>query len=118
MSSLTELKRRVASLQRRCHRELAIYRMRRVTEAIEQDYVRDLADRREPPRPLEIVRRISGRGFRLQTWGNLVAYLNQTRKDGEAPESRRMLLALLPWAWKTKYDRLLLHDLSIPRLAV
>ena len=65
MRTLSEIRREIRALQRKYHRELAIYRMRRVTEQVHHDYARAVADRQDPPKPLEIVRRIADQGFRL-----------------------------------------------------
>jgi hypothetical protein len=114
MRTLSEIRREIRALQRKYHRELAIYRMRRVTEAVHHDYARAVADRREPPKPLEIIRRIADQGFRLTTWLRLHNYLDKVREAGEIPESRRMLQELLPWTWETKYDNLLMRELPAP----
>ena len=114
MRTLSEIRKEIRSLQRKYHRELAIYRMRRVTEQVHHDYARAVADRQEPPKPLEIVRKIADRGFRLTTWMHLHNYLDKVREAGDIPEPRRMLLALFPWAWETKYDNLLMRELPAP----
>ena len=85
-------------LQRKYHKELTIYRMRRATEEVHCDYARAVADQQETPKPLEIIRRIADKGFRLTTWMHLHNYLDKVREAGDVPEPRRMLLALLPWA--------------------
>ena len=114
MRTLSEIKREVRALQRKFHRELSIYRMRRVTEEVHHDYARAAADGQEPPTPQEVVRRIVDHGFRLTTWMNLHNYLDRVRKAGDIPVSRQMLLALLPWAWESKYGDLLRWDLPAP----
>ena len=45
MRTLSEIKREIRALQRKYHRELTIYRMRRVTERVQHDY----APRRRRP---------------------------------------------------------------------
>ena len=114
MRTLSEIRREIRALQRKYHKELAIYRMRRVTEEVHHDYTRVVADQQETPKPLEIIRRIADKGFRLTTWMHLHNYLDQVREKKEIPEPRRMLLALLPWAWETKYDNLLMRELPAP----
>ena len=114
MRTLSEIRREIRSLRRKYHKELTIYRMRRATEEIHHDYARVAADHQEPPRPLEVIRRIADRGFRLTTWMHLHNYLDKVREQGDIPEPRRMLLALLPWAWESKYDRLLMRELPAP----
>ena len=114
MRTLSEIRREIRSLRRRFHREIAIYRMRRITEEVHYDYARAVADRQDPPRPQEIVRRIADQGFRLTTWMNLLKYLERIREAGDIPEPRTMLTNLLPWVWETKYDRLLMRELPAP----
>ncbi|MDE2938547.1 MAG: hypothetical protein OXR67_06465 [Chloroflexota bacterium] len=114
MRTLSEIRREIRALQRKYHKELAIYRMRRVTEEVHYDYTRAVADQQETPKPLEIIRRIADKGFRLTTWMHLHNYLDQVREAGDVPEPRRMLLALLPWAWESKYDCLLMRELPAP----
>ena len=114
MRTLSEIRREIRSLQCKYHKELSIYRMRRVTEDVHHDYTRAVADQQETPEPLEIIRRIADKGFRLTTWMHLHNYLDQVREKKEIPEPRRMLLALLPWAWETKYDNLLMRELPAP----
>ena len=114
MMTISEIKREIRALQRKYHREIAIYRMRRVTEEVHHDYARAVADQQDPPKPLEIISRISKEGFRLTTWLRLHNYLDQVREKGDIPEPRRMLLNLLPWAWKSKYDHYLTRELPPP----
>ena len=114
MRTLSEIRREIRALQRKYYRELTIYRMRRVSEEVHHDYARAVADRQDPPKPLEIIRRIADRGFRLTTWIHLHNYLDKVREAGDIPEPRRMLLALLPWAWETKFDHLLMRELPPP----
>ena len=59
MRTLSEIRREIRSLQPKYQRELTIYRLRRVTEQVKHDYARAVADRREPLKPLEIIRRIA-----------------------------------------------------------
>ncbi len=102
MLTLSEIKREIRALQRKYHREIAIYRMRRASEEVCNDYARAVADQQDPPKPLEIIRRVADRDFRLNTWLHLHNYLDKIREQGDVPEPRRMVLAPLPWVWKTR----------------
>ncbi len=115
MRTLSEIRKEIRALQRKYHRQLTIYRMRRVTEQVYNDYARAVGDQQEPPKPLEVIRKIADKGFRLSTWMHLHNYLDKVREKGDIPEPRRMLLALLPWAWESKYDRLLMRELPPPK---
>ena len=114
MMTLSEIKREIRSLQRKYHKEIAIYRLRRASEEVYNDYARAVGDRQDPPKPLEIIRRIADQGFRLTTWMHLHNYLDKVREQGDIPEPRRIVLALLPWAWKSKYDHYLTRELPPP----
>ena len=114
MRTLSEIRREIRSLQRKYHKELSIYRMRRVTEEVHHDYARAVADRQEPPKPLEVIRRIADKGFRLTTWMHLHNYLEKVREKNEIPDPRHMLQDLLPWVWESKYDHLLMRELPAP----
>ena len=115
MRTLSEIRRETRALQRKYHRQLTIYRMRRVTEEVHHDYARAVADQQDPPKPLEVIRKIADQGFHLTTWMHLHNYLDKVREQGDIPEPRRMLLALLPWAWESKYDHLLLREMPAPK---
>ncbi len=115
MRTLSEIRREIRALQRKYHRQLTIYRMRRVTEEVHHDYARAVADQQDPPKPLEVIRKIADQGFHLTTWMHLHNYLDKVREQGDIPEPRRMLLALLPWAWESKYDHLLMRELPAPK---
>ena len=114
MRTLSQIRRAIRALQRKYHRELAIYRMRRITEQIHHDYARAVADRQDPPKPQQIIRRIADQGFRLTTWMQLLKYLERVREAGDIPDPRNMLTNLLPWVWESKYDCLLVGDLPAP----
>ena len=114
MLTLSKIRREIRALQRKYHRELAIYRMRRITEEVHYDYARAVADRREPPKPQQIIRRIADQGFRLPTWMQLLKYLERVREAGDIPDPRNMLTNLLPWVWESKYDCLLVGELPAP----
>jgi len=114
MLTLSQIRREIRALQRKYHRELAIYRMRRITEQVHYDYARAVADRQDPPKPQQIVRRIADQGFRLTTWMQLLKYLERVREAGDIPDPRNMLTNLLPWVWESKYDCLLVGELPAP----
>ena len=114
MLTLNQIKKEVDALKRKYAKEIAIYRLRRVSEEIYNDYARAVGDRQDPPKPLEIIRKIADQGFRLTTWIHLHNYLEKVREEGDIPEPRRIVLALFPWAWHSKYDHLLTRDLPAP----
>ena len=114
MMTLSQIRKEVNALKRKYAKQITIYRLRRVSEEIYNDYARAVGDRQDPPKTLEIISRISKKGFRLKTWIHLHNYLDEVREQGDIPEPRRIVLALFPWAWKSKYDHLLTRDLPAP----
>ena len=105
-AAIARLQRRVAALQRKFHRELAITKLRRTVEPIAQQW-----DPKDPPEPNHVIRRIADAGFPLDTYTNLHEYLFATIRKGEQPNSITMVRKLLPWAWDHRYDNLFAFDL-------
>ena len=114
MRNLSQIRREVQALQRQLARELAVFRLRRAAEEVSNDYACAVADREDPPQPQEVIRKIADRGFFLNTWLDLHHYLKRVRERGDVPEPRRIVLALLPWAWQSKYENLLTGELPEP----
>ena len=114
MMTLSQIRKEVNAIKRKYAKEIAIFRLRRVAEDIYNDYARAVGDRQDPPKPLDIVSRISRKGFRLTTWIHLHNYLEKVREEGDIPEPRRIVLALFPWAWHSKYDHHLTRELPAP----
>ena len=104
--TLSQIRRRVNALKRKFVLELAIIRLRRIAEAVADDW-----DPSEPPDPHDVVQRVAKAGFRLNTFGRLSNYLKDIRRQGDVPESESIILRLLPWAWKDRYRKFLSWDL-------
>ena len=104
--TISELRRRVNALKRKFARELAIIKLRRIAEAISEDWIPAA-----PPEPSDVIRRIAKAGFRLPTFTRLSSYLKDTRRQGEAPDPESIVLELLPWADNYRYRELLRFDL-------
>ena len=58
--TISQLRRRIDALKRRFAPELAILKLRRIAEAVSDDW-----DPSEPPDPGEVIGRIADAGFRL-----------------------------------------------------
>ena len=91
--TLSEIRRRFDALKRRFARELAIIKLRRITEAVANDWTSD-----DPPEPAAVIRRIVQAGFRLATFARLRRCLDDARRRGEVAEPESIVLSLLPWA--------------------
>ena len=107
--TVSQLRRRVAALKRRFAPELTIIKLRRIAEAVADDWTPD-----QPPEPADVIQRIAKAGFRLPTFASLGRYLNDTRRQGDVPDPGAIVLSLLPWASKDRYCELLRWDLPAP----
>ena len=107
--TLSQIRRRINILKRRFARELAIIRLRRIAEAVADDWNPD-----QPPKPADVIERVAKAGFCLPTFMRLRRYLDDTIRQGDAPEPESIVLNLLPWAGKDRYRAFLRWDLPAP----
>ena len=107
--TLSQIRRRVNALKRRFAPELAIIKLRRIAEAVSDEW-----DPSEPPKPADVIERVAKAGFRLPTFMSLRRYLDDTIRQGAVPESESIVLNLLPWASKDRYRAFLRWDLPAP----
>ena len=111
--TLSQLRRRVNVLKRKFAPELAIIRLRRIAEAVSDDW-----DPSESLEPTDVIAHVAKAGFRLPT---LMRLRHETptvprrhHTPGGVPESESIVLDLLPWAWKDRYRAFLRWDLPAP----
>ena len=104
--TISQLRRRIDALKRKFARELIIIKLRRIAEAVADDW-----DPECPPEPADVIRRIADAGFRLTTFTRLSRYLKDVRRQGEVPDSESIVLELLPWADNYRYRELLRWEL-------
>ena len=107
--TISQLRRRVNALKRKFAPELAIIKLRRIAEAVADDWDPD-----QPPEPADVIGRIAKAGFRLPTFMRLRRYLDDTIRQGDLPEPESIVLDLLPWASKDRYRAFLRWDLPAP----
>ena len=107
--TLSEIRRRINALMRRFARELAIIKLRRIADAVADDWDPD-----QPPEPADVIQRFVKAGCRLSTFGNLSRYLNNIRRQGDVPEPCDIVVNLLPWIDGGRYRNLLFGDLPAP----
>ena len=105
--TISEIRRRIQALMRKFARELAIIKLRRVAEAVSQNWDPD-----DPPEPAAVFQRVVKAGYQLPTFMRLRHYLDETRLRGDVPEPERIVLNLLPWACDHRYRIFLEWDLS------
>ncbi len=109
--TISQIRRRIDALKSKFAPELAIIKLRRITEAVADHW-----DSSESPEPSDVIGRIAKAGFRLPTFASLGRYLNDTRRQGDVPDPGAIVLNLLPWASKDRYCELLRWDLPAPAL--
>ncbi len=76
--TLSQIRRRVNVLMRRSAPELAIIRLRRIAEAVSDDWDPD-----QPPEPADVIARVAKAGFRMPTFMRLRRYLDDTIHQGD-----------------------------------
>ena len=107
--TVSQIRRRVNILKRKFAPELAIIKLRRIAESVADHWNPD-----QPPKPAGVIARIADAGFRLPTFVRLRRYLEDTRRQGDVPESEAIVLNLLPWACDHRYRAFLRWDLPAP----
>ena len=107
--TISELRRRIDALKRKFAPELAIIKMRRLAQAVSDDW-----DPTDPPEPHDVIQRVVKTGFRLPTFMRLRRYLGDTIRQGDVPEPECIVLDLLPWAGKDRYRAFFRWDLPTP----
>ncbi|MDE2682942.1 MAG: hypothetical protein OXI54_02175 [Chloroflexota bacterium] len=107
--TISQIRRRVNALMRKFAPELAIIRLRRLAQAVSNDWDPD-----QPPEPHDVIQRVAKAGFRLSTFMRLRRYLDDTIRQGDVPEPERIVLDLLPWVSGDRYRNFLRWDLPAP----
>ena len=104
--TLSEIRRAIDALKRKFATELTIIKLRRVAQAVSNDWDPD-----QPPEPHDVIQRFVKAGSLLPTFANLARYLNKTRRQGDVPDPVDMVVNLLPWIDASRYSDLLDWDL-------
>ena len=112
--SLAQIRRQVNALLRKLAPYLLVYRLRKLVDPLCQQWAADAACQKPAPEPLAVIQYIANAGFRLPTFMSLQRYLDRCRSEKRNPESRQIILALLPWAAGECYQNLLRWDLPAP----
>ena len=107
--TLSQIRRRVNALMRKFAPELAIIKLRRLAQAVSDDWDPD-----QPPEPHDVIQRVAKAGFRLATFMRLRRYFDDTIRQGDVPEPERIVLSLLPWAGKDRYRAFFRWELPTP----
>ena len=107
--TISQIRRRVDALKRRFAPELAIIKLRRIAEAVSDDWDPD-----QPPEPADVIERIAKAGFRLPTFANLRRCLDNAQRQGVVPLPEDIVINLLPWIDGDRYCAFLRWDLPAP----
>ena len=97
MNGLSGLRRRVDALLRKYAREVAVFRLRRLTNEFSLQWTVAIADRQPPPDTHPFILRVADAGFRLTAFMSVHEYLETCRSQNTVPDSDKTVQALLPW---------------------
>ena len=103
---MADIRRRVRSLRRKLVRELAVVKLRRIADAVVNEW-----NPADPPEPHAVARHIADAGFILPTYNQLHQYLRSVIGKGEIPLPRAIVTNLLPWAWENRFQEFFRYDL-------
>ena len=101
MYGLSDLRRRVDALLRKYAKEVAVVRLRRLTQEYSLEWTVAVAvavaNQQPPPDTHSFILRVAAAGFRLTTFMSVHKYLEECRSQNAVPEKDKMTQALLPW---------------------
>ena len=95
---MRSLQARVRALQRILAPELAIVRLRRLSEEFCIESTVDQANGEPPSHPHLFIRRVASVGFRFPSFMAVHKYLERCRGNNNLPDNEDLLLSLIPWA--------------------
>ena len=92
------LQARVRALQRILAPELAVVRLRRLSEEFCIESSVDQASGRPPSHPRVFIQRVAAAGFRLPSLMAVHKYLERCRDRNDLPDREDLLRTLIPWS--------------------
>ena len=92
------LQARVRALQRILAKELAVVRLRRLSEEFCTESSVDQASGQPPPLPHVFIQRVASAGFRLPSFMAVHKYLERCRAKNILPDREDLLRSLAPWS--------------------
>ena len=92
------LRARVRALQRTLAKELAVVRLRRLSEEFCIESSVGQANGQPPPQPHAFIQRVATAGFRLPSFMAVHKYLERCRVKNILPDREDLLRALVPWS--------------------
>ena len=98
MNGLSGLRRRVDALLRKYAKEVAVVRLRQLTEEFSLQWTVAIADHQPPPDTHPFILRVADAGFRLTAFMSVHEYLETCRSQNTLPDSDKMVQALPHWS--------------------
>ena len=95
---MRSLQARVRALQRILAPELAVVRLRRLSEEFCIESSVDQANGEPPAQPQSFIQRVASAGFRLPSFMAVHKYLERCRDRNDLPDREDLLHALIPWS--------------------
>ena len=95
---MRSLQARVRALQRILAPELAVVRLRRLSEEFCIESTVAHANGQPPAQPHAFIQRVASAGFRLPSFMAVHKYLERCRDRNDLPDVEDLLHALIPWA--------------------
>ena len=95
---MRSLQARVRTLQRILAPELAVVRLRRLSEEFCIESSVDQASGQPPSHPHVFIQRVASAGFRLPSFMAVHKYLERCRDGNDLPDCEDLLRALIPWS--------------------
>ena len=95
---MAALRARVRALQRILARELAVVRLRRLSEEFCIESSVGQANGQPPSHPHAFIQRVASAGFRLPSFMAVQNYLDRCRVKNILPDREDLLRSLIPWS--------------------
>ena len=95
---MAALRARVRALQRILARELAVVRLRRLSEEFCIESSVGQANGQSPTQPHAFIQRVASAGFRLPSFMAVHKYLERCRVKHILPDREDLLRSLVPWS--------------------
>ena len=92
------LQARVRALQRILAKELAVVRLRRLSEEFCLQSSVGQASGQTPPQPHVFIQRVASAGFRLSSFMAVHKYLERCRVKNILPDREDLVRSLVPWS--------------------
>ena len=114
MYTLSQIRNRVNTLQRKFATELKIMRVFPIAEEFALDWACLATDRVTLPDSRDFIRHLASWGFRFHTYTNLYQYLERCRERGDIPDAFGIIASLFPEVPREKLLNMLPYNQEVP----